>query len=208
MDRHLALYSLSLPSLKFLALDSTSVTDHAIEAFKKKRPEVTVYRSQRYAIRKLREIAEPWDPRVDVQLDESHPEMRKLYGAALFETVAHIDISFVADEQPGVYPETFSHELRWLQYCPTIESARLTWCRLDDAGAQYLLRLPRLKELWVIGNELSFRGVRDIASIPSLRRLYFSIRPGEFAAPALVDLDIEELKTLNPQLEIEQMQGF
>ncbi len=197
--------SINLRSIKVIVLDSTDVTDLAVAKFKEKRPKVNIIRSQRLAIAQLRALKEKVDgPSLETRLNNDHPEMRKLFGDELFTELVAIRPSFVPGEEMEIWPACLNEDLKPLKYCPTLEVADLTWCRIDDAGAQYLKHLPNLRELHVIAEELSDDGIADLASIPKLELLRLNFKEaGYYHYPKRTKERFERLKKAHPHVRIE-----
>lgn len=156
-DRHMDDFA-KLTELNYLILDCTEVMDEAVAEFEKRRPDVTIYRSQRWANRKL---AEPL-PRGGIsrpvfrggQLDEINPDLTKLLGKSCFWKNHHVNYTGLPDIELGpwepitseqLYPLKYLTDLTWLELGPHCKLTDKVVLRLDGLTQLKRFRLPSLK---------------------------------------------------------------
>ena len=166
IDQHIE-ELVKIDSLRFLVLDSTGVSDKKIAEIRKARPELVVYQSQRWAIRKIGKLA--YGIMIDDRLSNDHPDLRKLLGDQHFMEVTRVDFGRLPDIEMGPWERIPNEQLAPLRMLPTLTYLDLSWTRLDDCGMRYLEGLTRLEKLSIPLEEVSVEGLAPIRGMPRLK---------------------------------------
>jgi hypothetical protein len=180
-DSHLRRLS-GLSTLGALVLDSTSVTDEALAAWRERLPEVDVYRSQRRAIGKLRVAGWTIFSKVnDLAYPTTLPGARHLGNILGAEYFVEADVAFgrpTEDDALALLRHLTS--LRWL----SITNARTT-----DAGLRHLSELANLEYLDLEGTQTTAAGLAELQRLRSLVYL-------DLSGTQVTDEGLEYLRTL------------
>jgi hypothetical protein len=165
-DRHLT-YLGKRETLHTLVLDSVDVSDKAILALQRSRPELVVIRSQRLAIEAIQRLHTEIE--IKTELSEMHPEIRKLLGDRYFREATVVDFGRLPDDESGPFDRFLNEELAPLRMLPTLIRLDLSWTRLNDGGMYYLRPLTRLEQLSIPLDEVSADGLIHLREIVNLK---------------------------------------
>lgn len=159
-----------IETLRGLVLDSTDVSDAAIAEVLKERPELMIYKSQRWAIERIKGLSRfiYIDTR---QLSESHGELRKLLGDRYFQEAVSVDFSDINDLDNWPCTPILSEELAPLKHLTTATRLDLTATRINDAGMHYLKTLTKVQNLRLPMAEVSAAGLVHLRGMADLKNL-------------------------------------
>ena len=162
-DRHLREIA-KLPALRSLVLDSTDITDDAIAQLQRERPELAIYRSQRWAIEQIESLA--FEPIIETQPADVPPELRELLGDRYFQEA--VRVTFRSDDETGPRDKIQSEELAPLRMLRTATHVDLAYTRINDIGMQYLKGLTNVESLRLPMDEVSEVGLANIVGMTNL----------------------------------------
>ncbi|HEV7283063.1 MAG TPA: hypothetical protein VGN57_22845 [Pirellulaceae bacterium] len=158
-----------IESLRAIVLDSTDVTDAAIEEVRKLRPELSIYRSQRRATEEIRKLA--LEAIVVTRTNEGYPELAELLGKRHFEEATEVSFRKLPDDETGPFDQILNEELAPLRMLPTVEELDLKWTRINDGGLHYLKNLKQLRSLRLPLDEISEEGRKLLRERQGLEEL-------------------------------------
>lgn len=176
-----------LAALRTLVLDSTDITDAAIERLRRARPELAVYRSQRWAIEKLHSLAtELYVESRGIAHFES-PEVRRLraiLGDKHFVEATAIDFGRLPDTENGPGDMIQNEELLPIKYLTTVTKVDLSYSRPNDAGMHYLKQHTKVTELDLPLGEVTAKGMTQLASMTEVESFHGTLTDDKMPALA------------------------
>lgn len=160
----------SLGTLRTLVLDSTDISHEAIVNLRKDRPQLIIYRSQRWAIAATQAVSRMIH--VATRESKDHPELCKLIGDRYFEEATSVDYSDVNDVDNSPVKAVLNEELMPLKYLTTLRRLNLTATRINDAGMHYLKGLTNLEHLILPLDEVTADGLVHLQGMTRLKTLF------------------------------------
>lgn len=195
-----------MKSLRRLVLDSTGVSRQRLDALRARRPELTVFRSERRAIALLKERGafvetkqhKPTDP-IQQLVDETHHSVAVLVYARGAK-ISDADLEFIGTMLElkllrlggtGISDNGLSHLNGLLQ----LESLDLKNTNVSDESLRHLAGIGSLKALWLDGTGVTDYGLVRLTNLTKL--IHLDLRHTKVTDAGLKKLmAIEKLETL------------
>jgi hypothetical protein len=161
-----------IETLHALVLDCTDFSEAAIERVREQRPDLTIHRSQRWGVQRIRSLGR------EIYIDSRIPDgrasreiraLRQLAGDDVFLEVQQIDMSRLPDLETGPQEPILNEQLMPLKYLRTATRVDLSWCRINDAGMHYLKGFTKLDRLSLRLNEVTADGLRVLSGLTELQ---------------------------------------
>jgi hypothetical protein len=194
-DDHLRQFQ-RLHSLRWLVLDSTSVTETALGEFRLAMPKVDVYQSQRRAEAEIRDrIRHHTIHVVERGYDESYPRLRELLGdehfahttwlrfSRFYRAIDQADIAIFVHassvrRMPHLRKLEIDHlsvtdaDIEQFKALPNLLLLSLGRAQVTDDGLRHLESMRQLEELWLHDNDITDAGLKHLEHLPNLRGVF------------------------------------